>query len=378
MSPRVCLAANTVYYPDGGGHRWVYLNWALGLTALGCDVIWLEEAEPHRPVDRLRQGLAALRRHLEPYGLADSVAVCSAAGDPGTTGVLGVDDAAEADLLVNLRYGLPADVVNRFRRTVLVDIDPGLLQVWLANGDFGLPRHDVYVTTSEAVASRTAGRIPKTGHPWQHVPPCVSSEWWPVSVLPDGGPFTTVSHWDTGEEWVVDGDECYRNDKRLGFEPFLDLPQRVTRPLELALRLSEDPERARTDVDTLRRHGWLWRDARTVAATPWDYQRYIQDSYAEFSCVKPSCVRLQNTWVSDRTLCYLASGKPAVVQDTGASRLLSGEGGLLRFRDLDGAARAIEEVAAAYEKHCRLARELAENVFDARRVAGRLLEVALA
>ncbi|MGH3518753.1 MAG: hypothetical protein ACRDQ7_15310 [Haloechinothrix sp.] len=374
MSLRVCLAANTVYYPGGGGHRWVYLNWALGLRALGCEVVWLEEAEPDRPATDLYRGLAALKQQLEPYGLASSVAVCSAAGLPPTD-CLELDAAAEADLLVNLRYGLPQAVVERFRRSVLVDIDPGLLQLWMAGGQVHVPRHDVYVTTSEAVAFRTSDRIPDAGISWQHAPPCVALDWWPVCAAPDDAPFTTVSHWGTTEEWVADADGFYRNDKQVGFEPFLDLPRRVTRPLELALCLSEWQEC--NDGVELRAHGWRVRHASTVASTPWDYQHYIQRSFGEFSCVKPSCVRLRNAWVSDRTLCYLASGKPAVVQHTGPSRLLPGGGGLLRFGNVDEAARAIRDVTDDYDKHCRLARELAQEVFDARTVAGRLLEVAL-
>ena len=118
-------------------------------------------------------------------------------------------------------------------------------------------------------------------------------------------------------------------------------------------------------------------DAYAVASTPWDYQRYIQDSRGEFSCVKPACVRLQNAWVSDRTLCYLASAKPAVVQHTGPSRFLPDAAGMFRFRDLLEAARCLEQVAADYERQCRLARALAEEYFDARKVVGRVLERAL-
>jgi len=88
-------------------------------------------------------------------------------------------------------------------------------------------------------------------------------------------------------------------------------------------------------------------------------------------------VRLQNAWVSDRTLCYLASAKPAVVQHTGPSRFLPDAAGMFRFRDLLEAARCLEQVAADYERQCRLARALAEEYFDARKVVGRVLERAL-
>jgi hypothetical protein len=120
-------------------------------------------------------------------------------------------------------------------------------------------------------------------------------------------------------EGMIDGAGAYSNDKRTGFLPYLDLPKLAAAPLELALCLApeEHDERA-----MLLGHGWRLCDAWGVASTPWDYQRYVQRSRGEFSCVKPSCVRLQNAWISDRTLCYLASGRPAVVEHTGPSRFL--------------------------------------------------------
>jgi hypothetical protein len=86
---------------------------------------------------------------------------------------------------------------------------------------------------------------------------------------------------------------------------------------------------------------------------------------------------LQNAWISDRTLCYLASGKPAVVQHTGASRFLPDAEGLFRFRSLEEAARALSTAESDYERYGRLARALAEEYFDAHKVVGRVLERAL-
>src|SRR5881398_961880 len=124
--------------------------------------------------------------------------------------------------------------------------------------------------------------------------------------------------------------------------------------------------------------GWSLRDAWDVSATPEQYRAYIQRSRGEFSCAKPTYVKLATGWVSDRTACYLASGKPAVVQHTGPSRFLPDADGLFRFRNMDEAARALAQVESDYERHCRLARALAEEYFDARRVVGRMLEQALA
>jgi hypothetical protein len=144
--------------------------------------------------------------------------------------------------------------------------------------------------------------------------------------------------------------------------------------LELALQLREKDE---DDRRMLLNHGWHVRDAWAVTGTPWDYQRYVQTSLGEFSCVKPSCVRLQNAWISDRTLCYLASGKPALVEHTGASRFLPDREGLFRFRDVPEAVRCLNALSDDYERHCQLARGLAEEHFDAKKVVAEVLERSL-
>ena len=115
-----------------------------------------------------------------------------------------------------------------------------------------------------------------------------------------------------------------------------------------------------------------------MASTPWDYQRYIHGSFGEFSCAKPSYVRLRTAWVSERTLCYLASGKPAVVEHTGPSRMLPEREGLLRFRDPAEAALCLRLVASDYDRQSRFARQLAEACFDARTVLPPLLDRVLA
>src|SRR3989442_11237110 len=122
---------------------------------------------------------------------------------------------------------------------------------------------------------------------------------------------------------------------------------------------------------------WLLREAWDVSSPPGDYRAFARRSRGEWSCAKPSTVALETAWVSDRTLCSLASGRPAVVQHTGPSRILPDADGLFRFKSLDEAARALAAAEADYGRHCRLARALAEEHFDARRVVGRVLERAL-
>jgi hypothetical protein len=374
MSITVCIApAKTLGYPRGGGHLWAYLNWALGLRALGCKVIWLELVPPSTPAEEIRANITALKSRLETYGLVNCLALHSCTNEalPSelTNTSLCLDEAAGADLLLELRYDTSLQIVRRFRRSALVDLDPGLLQTWMSKGQVCVAPHDVYFTIGETIGQPGA-LAPNAGLRWNYTPPCVALDWWSPCKISGKAPFTTVVHWYAGG-WIMD--DPRPDNKRTAFLPFLDMPLAIDHEMELALDLKpEDDQRS-----TLERHGWRLVDAHAVASTPLDYQRYIQESFGEFSCAKPSYVRLETAWVSDRTLCYLASGKPAVVQHTGPSRFLPDAAGLFRFRDVKDAARSIERVVMDYDWQCNLARALAEEYFDARKVVANVLERAL-
>ena len=376
MSLTICLApANTMAYPNGGGHLWVYLQWALGLRALGCQVIWLEVLDPGRPLEATKADVATLRERLDRYGLSESLALCSPNGAPlpqDLAGrVLDLEAAAEADLLINLWHVLSAAVVRRFRRSALIDTDPGLLQVWMTAGSVRVAPHDLYFTIGETVGT-PAARFPDCGLRWLYTPPPVFLPEWPA--IPPGGaaPYTTVAHW-WGGDFEFNG-VTYCNEKRVSFLEYIDLPTRTGVQLELALCLAEYYEEYRRLMEP---KGWRLREAWDVSSTPDDYRAYVRRSRGEWSCAKPSFIALETAWVSDRTLCYLASGRPAVVQHTGPSRILPDAEGLFRFRSLDEAARALAAAEADYGRHCRLARALVEEHFDARLVVGRVLERAL-
>jgi hypothetical protein len=115
-----------------------------------------------------------------------------------------------------------------------------------------------------------------------------------------------------------------------------------------------------------------------VAGSPQRYRAYLRSSRGEFSCAKPSCSYFQNAWISDRTVCYLACGKPAVVADTGASSYLPDGEGLFRFRTTEQAVEALAAANRDYRRHCRAARDLAETYFDAVPIITAILDVGLA
>ncbi len=152
------------------------------------------------------------------------------------------------------------------------------------------------------------------------------------------------------------------------------MPRLTRQVLELALYLADGDG---ADRELFESQGWRVRHSRDVAGTPELYRAYIQASRGEFSCAKPSCMKFQNAWVSDRTLCYLASGKPAVVQHTGPSAYLPNGDGLFRFTTLEEAAAALDDVCSDYERQCRAAREIAAAYFDATQVVAKIMSEAL-
>jgi hypothetical protein len=383
--PTVVLAAyNTAAFPEGGGHFWVYLQYALGLRQLGCDVYWLEAFRTKGRAEQEAAALATFRERMRRYGLdGKSIVYVTNTKKPTSeapTAYLDLDRGEaeaifeRADLLLNFHYAISPALLARFRRTALVDIDPGLLQFWITRGQLIVPRHDLYFTIGENVG-RPGGRIPDCGLSWIPIRPPVSLEHWPYRFDPDCEAFTTVSIWDSSD-WVVDGDRKYENTKRVAFLEYADLPRLTRQPLELALFLKR--ERDMKEWKEMEGRGWRIRLSRDVAATPEMYREYIQRSRGEFSCVKRSCIEFQNAWVSDRTVCYLASGKPVVVQDTGPSAFLPNGEGMFRFTTPDQAARAFDNINGDYERHCRAARELAEAHFDAKKVMEKILRHALA
>lgn len=382
--PTVIVSAfNVASFPEGGGHFWVYLQYVLGLRQLGCDVYWLEGLRTDGDAGPAAAALATFRARMEPFGLRDKVILYGTRGlkpSPGApTEYLGMsrDEAeavlARADLLLNFHYAISPGLLARFQRTALVDVDPGLLQFWISRKQLSVPRHDFYFSISEHVG-QPGSRIPDCGLDWIPIRPAVCLERWPYRFDPNCEAFTTVSIWDS-DDWVVDGDQEYENTKRVAFLEFADLPRLTRQPIELALFLRTEKDAAeRRDLE---KRGWRIRPSKEVANTPEAYQSYLQQSRGEFACAKPSYVKLATAWISDRTLCYLASGKPAVVQHTGPSSFLPNHEGLFRFATLREAAEAIEAINADYEHHCRAARNLAETHFDARLVVGKILNSIL-
>ena len=385
MPTVVVSAYNVAAFPEGAGHLWVYLQYVLGLRQLGCDVYWLERFRPGRNPSGDGHARATFFERMAGFGLDGKVLLYSQderAEGSGAVEFIGVPQAAaeavlrQADLLLNFHYAIDARLLAYPKRTALVDIDPGLLQLWMSTGQIKVPPHDLYLTIGETVGT-PAARFPNCGRQWIHIRPPVCLEFWPYAYDPACASFTTVAGWWSGK-WVKeiqDGKEVLQdNNKRVGFLDFVELPHHTPQVLELALYLAEGDA---ADRQLLENQGWRVRHSREVASTPEYYQAYIQRSRGEFSCAKPAYIKLKTAWVSDRTACYLASGKPVVVQHTGPSAYLPSGEGMFRFSTLDEAAAALDAINSDYERQCRAAREIAVAYFDAKQVLTRILSETL-
>jgi hypothetical protein len=413
MTTVVISPSNVVTFPEGGGHFWVYMQYVQGFHQLGCKVYWLERFHSSGDQGRDAMMLATFFDRMKGYGLdGKAILYTSKEAIPGHSILYEYIGARQseaeelfrrADLLLNFHYKIDPALLSYFRRTALVDIDPGLLQFWISAGQLIVSPHDHYFSIGETVGTPTA-MFPDCGLPWNRIRPPVSIEAWPYLYEPNSEAFTTISSWWGGGgkgEFITDGKEVfYENNKRVTFLKFVELPWLTSQVLELALNIGEgdpDVETAKAnhtwqgavacpsditdyrsdaeDRKVLESCGWRIRHAYKAAGSPKMYQSYIQRSRGEFSCAKPSYMRFQTAWISDRTLCYLASGKPVVVQYTGQSSFLPNGEGMFRFSTLEEALDALETINADYKKHCQAARNIAETYFDAKQILEKILNV---
>jgi hypothetical protein len=365
-----------------GGNAWTVLSWVLGLKKLGFRVYFLEQIGREGCIDDRGANtefekcvnLAYFEQISEQFGLSGSSALIYENGEQvhGLAYAELLDVADDADLLVNITGHLTLKpLMQRLRRKAYLDLDPGFTQFWHAAGSAGprLEGHDFYFTVGENIGT-PACPIPTGGISWRPIRQPVVLDHWPVSGAGERDRFTTVATWRGPYGAVQYGGKTYGL-KVHEFRKFLELPELVRQPFEIALDINPAEEK---DLHLLRRHGWRLVDPKVAAPDPVAFRRYVQGSGAEFSVAQGVYVETKSGWFSDRTVRYLASGKPALVQDTGFSRNYPVGEGLMPFRTLEQAVAGAERISSAYERHCRAARAVAEECFDSDKVLGRFVE----
>lgn len=367
-----------------GGLAWHHLQYVMGLHKLGHDVYFIEDSDDYESCydptlgcmsKNPAYGLRFAQRAFESVGLPE----CWTYHDAHTSTWMGpcagraLELFSTADLLLNVSGVNPIrEWMRQPRWRVLIDTDPVFTQVRHLHNEparMAAASHTSFFSFGENIGHEECS-VPADGFAWLPTRQPVVLEAWPLTLGPVMGAFTTVMQWDSYSP-VEHAGRCYGMKSR-SFESYLDLPARVTSRMKLALGSATAPRPA------LGSNGWEIEDPLEVTRTLGSYQRFIQDSKAEFSVAKHGYVVSHSGWFSERSAAYLASGRPVVTQDTGFSRWIETGTGLLGFDSPESAVDAICRINRDYSQHCRRARDVAAAYFEAGSVLGSLLERASA
>lgn len=377
---RLTIAGSIAQKPHQAGHSWQFLQYLLGFRRLGWDVLFVDRLERELCVDAAGRpcspqestGLRYLDDLMRRFGLQQAWSV---ALDDGSHAGLGRDLVLEhvrdSDYLLNVMGFLTdEEILGAARRRVFLDTDPGFGQMWRALGLADVfADHEQHVTIGERIG-RDDCAIPSCGLAWITTPQPVVLEAWPVAPSPGREEFTTIARW-RGAYGPVDYEGRRYGLRVHEFRKFADLPQAADARFEIAL----DIHPAETaDLDLLADRGWALVDPIAVGGTADSYRAYIEGSAAEFMVAKGMYVESRSGWFSERSICYLAAGRPVLAQDTGLGDLYPVGEGLLVFSTLDEAVAGVEEIRSNYARHARAAGEMAIEHFDSDKVLGRLLE----
>ena len=381
MKGGIIIAGSLAQRPGYGGMAWVFLQYALGFQRLGCDVLFLDWLAPEMCRDRAGKScavedswnLAWLRDVMQEHGIGNAWSLNYNDGERtyGRAQSDVIEAAGRAALLINVMGFLTdREILDRPAKRAFLDIDPGFGQMWQALGLATIfDGHDAHLTIGENIG-RSDCDIPNCGIEWIPTPQPVVLDRWPVSAATPDAPFTSIVSWRGPFGPVEYAGKTYGL-RVHEFRKFVALPQRAGQQFDLALEIDASEV---NDLTLLREHGWNLLDPRETVATPSDYRTFIHRSKAELMIAKHMYVATNGGWVSDRSICYLASGRPVLAQDTGFSRNYPAGEGLLAFRTPDEAQAGVEEIRCHYDKHCRAARAVAEEYFDSDKVLTRLLD----
>jgi hypothetical protein len=377
MGLKIVCSGHLIRHPVGG-HSWHHLQYLVGFRRLGHEVTffedygWLNSCYDPARNDMTADpgyGISYLLRLLRSHGLEDHW--CYLAEDGASYGMPRERLAQlchECDVYFNLSGINWIPELEQCRRRVLVDTDPVFTQI----GGHGLggpfSRYHALFTYGENV-HRPCCDMPTGGARWLPTRQPVVLDQWPADIGDPSAPFTTVVNWSAFGDRTHEGRVYGQKDRE--FEPFFSLPRLTGEAMEMTVGAPSAVRERLTDG------GWQLADPLEITRDPWTYQRYVQTSRAEFGVAKHGYVSTHCGWFSDRSSAYLATGRPAIVQDTGFSDFLPHGEGLLAYRTPDEAVTAIRRLADNYDAHCRAARALTEEYFDARWVLTDLLERSL-
>lgn len=363
--------------PYQGGATWAVLQYLLGFRRLGHEVFFVEPVKPGaiRPECQSLAGspiAAYFRRVTEEFGLGGCAALLA---EDGETVGLGyqelIEIARRADVLVNVSGMLTDEGLLKFIPVrVYLDLDPAFIQLWQETQgiDMRFAGHNRFVTVGLALGTPDCV-VPTCGLDWVTTTQPVVLEHWPVAGPITHDALTTVGNWRGYGSIEYEG--VFYGQKVHSWRPLIHLPQLTPDLFSPALAIHPGET---NDLAALHENGWCLLDPARVAATPDEYRGFIRGSKAEFGVAKSGYVASRCGWFSDRSACYLASGRPVIAQETGFSGFLPTGGGLFAFETPDDVLAAIAAINGDYPRHCRAARGIAEQFFDSDKVLSTLLD----
>jgi hypothetical protein len=378
----VIIAGSLAQRPHQGGHTWVFLQYLRGFRRLGWDVLFLDRLEPEMCTDahggQCELGDSIQLRYfldvMQGFDLGDAFSLDYQSGQEtiGMPRKAVLQKVRESACLINVMGFLTDDEILRSApRRAFLDIDPGFPQMWQELGLSDLLSNDQLYLTIGLNVGESQCTVPTCGLNWIRTPqPIVLSDW-PVQAQPAvPARFTSIASW-RGDFGPVEFRGNVYGLRVHEFRKFVALPRRSQHVFEQALNIHPNEVK---DLAMLAENGWTLVDPQMASGDPWVYQRYIQNSAAEFMVAKGMYVQTRGGWVSDRSICYLASGRPVLAQDTSLAEHFPTHRGLVTFSTLDEAADGADRIMADYPAHSRAARQLAEEYFDSDKVLARLLQ----
>jgi glycosyltransferase involved in cell wall biosynthesis len=355
-----------------GGLSMYVLQWLVGLERLGHDVFLVEFLQ-QAPAESRQAIITYFRSTIKRWWHPERSALLVESSLESLYG-LGVPQLAKAAgqaaalLTLAAHYRRqPYPFVEKIRPRILIEQDPGYTHLWANGGDpadvFG--EHDLYYTVGGNVGSSRCS-LPTHGIHWRPTWNPVVLDWWSAERPIARNRYTTVADWRA--YGYLEFDAQVWGPKAEEFRKFIQLPRLADEPLEIALNIDPDDP----DLPWLQSHGWQVASPALVS-TPARYRDYVTGSAGEFSCVKGGYAGTNGGWFSDRSACYLAAGRPVVLQATGFQDLLPTGRGLFAVRHPQEAAEALHAIRRDYALHSARARALAREHFDGDRLIRRLL-----
>jgi hypothetical protein len=370
------------WYPLAGV-TYQFLHYLLGLRKLGYDPYYVEDSgrcvyDPriHELSPDALGNIEAVAPILEAHGFAGRWAFRGSYPDGKCYGMAEAEILRlyrEADAFLNVTGAQEIREEHlHIPRRIYVESDPFSMQVKVAQGDeammTALASHDIHFTFGENLGSPDCD-VPIERFQWLPTRQPVAMELWDHPYT-GGAAYNTITTWhNEGNNIVYRGDTYYWTKDR-EFVKYLRLPQLRPVSFELATRVSPDVQQM------LRDHGWRHVHSVEISQNVDRYRTYIQQSRGEFTVARDQYVRPHTGWFSDRSVCYLAAGRPVITQETGFSKFIPSGKGLYGFSSMDDILVAIDAIESDYEGNCRAAREIAGEYFAAEKVIGSLMKRA--